>query len=205
MLFRSSHSQVIPKSSPSHPKSSPRLTNCYKIQLWNFKKPSLTTTTTTTIAGARSAPGDRERLKRNKKRTKTGPKQDQIETENLSIVLQNLTKRLKKGLFWSFQNLAFTGVSKTSWKSRKSLKRLLKRYPKLSKNTNKVQKRHFKGFKNGFWKASKKSKTYAAGKLASAKTISSPCPIEAKAWSNSGDKIDGIPFKRPMIWRNFQR
>ena len=42
-------------------------------------------------------------------------------------------------------------------------------------------------------------KTYAAGKLASAKTISSPWPILAKVWSKSGDKMTGIPFKRPIF------
>ena len=43
-------------------------------------------------------------------------------------------------------------------------------------------------------------KTYAAGKLASAKTISSPWPILAKVWSKSGDKMTGIPFKRPIFF-----
>ena len=42
--------------------------------------------------------------------------------------------------------------------------------------------------------------TYAAGKLASAKTISSPWPILAKVWSKSGDKMTGIPFKRPIFF-----
>ena len=34
-----------------------------------------------------------------------------------------------------------------------------------------------------------------AGKCASAKTISSPCPIDDNAWSTSGVNIFGIPFK----------
>ena len=40
----------------------------------------------------------------------------------------------------------------------------------------------------------------AAGKFESARTISSPWPILAIVWSNSGDKILGIPFKRPIFW-----
>ena len=46
----------------------------------------------------------------------------------------------------------------------------------------------------------RKTETYAAGKLASAKTISSPWPILAKVWSKSGDKMTGIPFKRPIFF-----
>ena len=47
--------------------------------------------------------------------------------------------------------------------------------------------------------------TYAAGKFASARTISSPCPMLAMAWSKSGDKIFGIPFKRPIFSRNMYK
>ena len=44
--------------------------------------------------------------------------------------------------------------------------------------------------------------TYLAGKLASARTISSPCPILNRACRRSGDKIFGIPFKRPILIAN---
>lgn len=44
--------------------------------------------------------------------------------------------------------------------------------------------------------------TDAAGKLASAITIVSPCPMRASAYNNCGGKTRGIPFKIVMVSNN---
>ena len=38
------------------------------------------------------------------------------------------------------------------------------------------------------------------GKLASPRTISSPCPILARTYSNSGEIFEGIPLRRPIAF-----